>query len=477
MRKEAKPFVKWAGGKTQILSEIRKHYPLRIEKYLEPFVGGGAVLFDVLQKAKPKKVLINDINQNLVNTYEQVKSNVGRLCEKLNQLQNQYLSKSDDEKKLFFYEKRYEFNSLSSDGSQHEKLEKTALFIFLNKTCFNGLYRVNKKGEFNVPFNNAKNPLICDEENLRACSELLQNVEITCGDYKTCATFCDEKTFVYLDPPYRPLTKTAAFTSYSENGFGDKEQIELEKFVAEISEKGAKVLLSNSDPKNVDEKDEFFDELYKDFDIERVFTNRAINSKGNGRGIISEILINNFIKKEKILIKYQFTAEELLQLPEYKEIFFSEIGDWNTDSFAKNRLKNDIAKSSNYSEGIFYHATGGTGEIGLGKGLYLGKDKKAVYNFYNGEGEFGSDIEIYEGEPNFLDLTVPKVFENFESEAINKYGKSPDKKYFEQATLALGFDGIRYFDPCATGEEFILYKTDKVKLISKKKKKREIVYF
>lgn len=293
MRKEAKPFVKWAGGKTQILGEIRKRYPSRIEKYCEPFVGGGAVLFDVLQKSRPKKILINDINQNLVNAYVQIKLNVDELCEKLNQLQNQYLSKSDDERKSFFYEKRNEFNSLSSDSSQHEKLEKTALFIFLNKTCFNGLYRVNKKGEFNVPFNNAKNPLICDEKNLRACSELLQNVEITCGDYKNCADFCDEKTFVYLDPPYRPLTKTAAFTSYSENDFGDKEQIELEKFVAEISEKGAKVLLSNSDPKNVNEKDEFFDELYKDFDIERITAARMINSNAKKRGAVSELLITN----------------------------------------------------------------------------------------------------------------------------------------------------------------------------------------
>lgn len=484
MQNQAKPFVKWAGGKTQLLEEIRKHYPNRIEKYCEPFVGGGAVLFDVLQKSKPEKVLINDINPNLINTYVQIKSNVDELCEKLNQLQNQYYEKSDEEKKSFFYEKREIFNEIKLVDEVVEPvettnvaIEKAALFIFLNKTCFNGLYRVNKKGFFNVPWNRAKSPLIFDEENLRACSELLQNVEITCGDYKNCAHFCDEKTFVYIDPPYRPLTKTAAFTSYSENGFGDKEQIELEKFVAKISEKRAKVLVSNSDPKNVDEKDEFFDELYKDFNIERVFANRAINSKGNGRGIISEILINNFMKKGEFLMKYKYTAEELLQLPEYKEIFFSEIGDWNTDFFAKKRLKKDIAKSSNYSEGIFYHATGGTGEIGLGKGLYLSKDKKAVYNFYNGEGEFGNDIEVYEGEPNFLDLTVPKVFENFEADAINKYGKSLDKKYLEQATLALGFDGIRYFDPCATGEEFILYKTDKVKLISKKKKKREIIYF
>lgn len=296
----AKPFVKWAGGKTQLLEEIKKHYPVQIEKYLEPFVGGGAVLFDVLQKAKPKKVLINDINQNLVNTYEQVKSNVDGLCEKLNQLQNQYLSKSSDERKSFYYEVRGRFNEIKLDCAMIEfvkttnvAIEKAALFIFLNKTCFNGLYRVNKKGEFNVPFNNAKNPLICDEGNLRACSELLQNVEITCGDYKNCADFCDEKTFVYLDPPYRPLTKTAAFTSYSENGFGDKEQIELEKFVTEISEKGAKVLLSNSDPKNVDEKDEFFDELYKGFDIERITAARMINSNAKKRGAVSELLITN----------------------------------------------------------------------------------------------------------------------------------------------------------------------------------------
>lgn len=296
MQNQAKPFVKWAGGKTQLLDEIRKHYPARIEKYSEPFVGGGAVLFDVLQKSKPEKVLINDINLNLVNTYEQVKSNLGALCEKLSQLQNQYYGKSEEEQKSFFYEKRNRFNEIKLNENNdigESKIEKAALFIFLNKTCFNGLYRVNKKGFFNVPWNRAKSPLIFDEENLRACSALLQNVEITCGDYKTCAHFCDEKTFVYIDPPYRPLTKTAAFTSYSENGFGDKEQIELEKFVAEISEKGAKVLVSNSDPKNVDEKDEFFDELYSAFDIERISAARMINSNAKKRGKVNELLITN----------------------------------------------------------------------------------------------------------------------------------------------------------------------------------------
>lgn len=263
---QAKPFVKWAGGKTQLLDEIRKHYPARIEKYSEPFVGGGAVLFDVLQKSKPQKVLINDINPNLVNTYEQVKSNLGELCEKLSQLQNQYYGKSEEEQKSFFYEKRNRFNEIKLNENNdigESKIEKAALFIFLNKTCFNGLYRVNKKGFFNVPWNRAKSPLIFDEENLRACSALLQNVEITCGDYKTCANFCDN------------------------------EQIELEKFVAEISEKGAKVLVSNSDPKNVDEKDEFFDELYSAFDIERISAARMINSNAKKRGKVNELLITN----------------------------------------------------------------------------------------------------------------------------------------------------------------------------------------
>ena len=167
------------------------------------------------------------------------------------------------------------------------------MFIFLNKTCFNGLYRVNSKGLFNVPFNNAKNPLLCDEENLRNCSMLLQNVEMKVGDYKECKSFIDDKTFVYIDPPYRPLTQTAAFTSYSENGFSDKEQIELGNFITEISNKGAMVLASNSDPKNANENDNFFDDLYSQFKIKRVSASRMINSKAKKRGAINELLISN----------------------------------------------------------------------------------------------------------------------------------------------------------------------------------------
>jgi len=292
--KTAKPFIKWAGGKSQLLSEIRRKYPERIEKYCEPFVGGGAVLFDVLSNYQPKEVLINDINAELINTYRQIKNNCEPLISILSELQQQYKKLSEEDRKALFFAKREHYNSLKINGNEVENLEKAALFIFINKTCFNGLYRVNSKGLFNVPFNNAKNPLLCDTENLRACSEVLQNVEMTVGDYSLCKDFIDKDTFVYIDPPYRPLTQTAAFTSYSENNFSDAQQIELGKFIDEISETKAIVVASNSDPKNVDANDNFFDNLYSHFKIERVYASRAINSKGNKRGKISELLVANF---------------------------------------------------------------------------------------------------------------------------------------------------------------------------------------
>lgn len=298
----AHPFVKWAGGKTQLLPEIQKHYPQKIKKYCEPFVGGGAVLFDVLQRCQPEEILINDINAELINTYFQIKNNCEVLIEKLSELQQKYKASTMEENKNFFLENRKRFNELKVQTvtieNETENLEKAALFIFLNKTCFNGLYRVNKKGEFNVPFNNAKNPLLCDSENLKLCSKLLQNVQMTVGDYSSCRTFIDAQTFVYLDPPYRPLTQTAAFTSYSENNFGDKEQIELGKFVEEISEKGAKILLSNSDPKNTEPGDNFFDDLYSDFTIERISASRMINSNAKKRGAVSELLVSDFFRKK-----------------------------------------------------------------------------------------------------------------------------------------------------------------------------------
>ena len=289
----AKPFIKWVGGKSQLLEEIREKYPSDIVKYCEPFVGGGAVLFDVLSKFQPKQILINDINKELINTYSQIKNNCSEMIFQLSDLQSLYKNHTSEENKAFFYEKRNRYNELKVNDNEAENLEKAVLFIFLNKTCFNGLYRVNSKGLFNVPFNNAKNPLLCDEENLRECSNLLQNVEMKVGDYKECKSFIDDKTFVYIDPPYRPLTQTAAFTSYSENRFTDKEQIELGNFITEISNKGALVLASNSDPKNADETDNFFDDLYSRFKIERVSASRMINSNAKKRGAINELLISN----------------------------------------------------------------------------------------------------------------------------------------------------------------------------------------
>ena len=292
----AKPFIKWVGGKSQLLEEIKEKYPQNIEKYCEPFVGGGAVLFDILSTKHPESILINDINKELINTYSQIKNNCDGMINQLSELQTIYKSHTLEENKAYFYEKRQRYNELKVNGNDAENLEKAALFIFLNKTCFNGLYRVNSKGLFNVPFNNAKNPLLCDEENLRACSEVLQNVEMRVGDYKECKDFIDSNTFVYIDPPYRPLSQTAAFTSYSENGFSDDDQKTLSKFIKEmITEKNAKVLVSNSDPKNTDVNDNFFDDLYdkNHFQIKRVSAARMINSNAKKRGAINELLISN----------------------------------------------------------------------------------------------------------------------------------------------------------------------------------------
>ncbi len=293
MKQEAKPFIKWVGGKTQLLGEIRKYYPSRIEKYCEPFVGGGAVLFDVLSKTDPKDVLINDINAEIINAYRQIKENCSGMIDELSLLQEKYWNSTTEDNKSLYFEKRKRFNDLKCNENKKDNLEKAALFIFLNKTCFNGLFRVNSRGLFNVPFNNAKKPLLCDEKNLRACSELLKNVKMIVGNYSQCKDFIDSKTFVYLDPPYRPLTQTAAFTSYNEKSFGDKEQIELAKFIEEISSRKAIVVTSNSDPKNVCKDDNFFDKLYEKFKIKRVSASRMINSNAKKRGAINELLISN----------------------------------------------------------------------------------------------------------------------------------------------------------------------------------------
>lgn len=294
MYRTIRPFLKWAGGKSQLLDEIRKKYPQNINRYCEPFVGGGAVLFDVLANFRPREIMINDVNFELINTYKQIQNNVEELVERLSELQSAFWKADIEKRKEFFLEKRKRFNELKIKNDADDEVERAVLFIFLNKTCFNGLYRVNKQGLFNVPMGSYKKPLICDSENLSTISEILKNVVIGCGNYRQCYHFIDSETFVYLDPPYRPLNETSSFTSYSENEFDDNEQIQLKKFVDNISAKGAVIVLSNSDPKNVRPNDDFFDDLYKGYSIQRVTARRNINSKGSNRGNINELLISNY---------------------------------------------------------------------------------------------------------------------------------------------------------------------------------------
>ena len=297
---EVKPFLKWIGGKRQLLKDIRKYYPFnsKITKYCEPFVGGGAVLFDILNKYELKEIIINDLNKELINTYLVVKTKVHQLIEDLENIEKEYLSLDEIKQKEYFLECRKEFNILKKEN-YNRSLRLASLFIFLNKTCFNGLYRVTKKGEFNAPHGKYKNPLICDKENLLLVSEKLKNLKITQGDYKKCLDFIDENTFVYLDPPYKPLSKTANFVSYNENIFADKEQKELSEFINLIDKKGAFFLLSNSDPKNVNENDDYFRILYDKFHIETVLANRTVNSDKTNRGKINELLISNIKEVQK----------------------------------------------------------------------------------------------------------------------------------------------------------------------------------
>lgn len=294
--KTVKPFLKWAGGKGQLLKELENYYPFdtTITKYAEPFVGGGAVLFDILSKYDIEEVYISDINEELINTYKMVRDNIDVLIALLSSYQEAYLSLNTEARKEYYLAKRQRFNQLKINGNANENIEKAVLMIFLNKTCFNGLYRVNRKGKFNVPMGAYKNPTICDENNLRAVSEKLQNVIIICGDYRESAEFIDENTFVYFDPPYRPITDTASFTAYTEDLFNDEKQIELARFVDDMDKKGAKIVVSNSDPKNTNSDDNFFDEIYNAHNIKRVEATRMINSNAEARGKIKELLISNF---------------------------------------------------------------------------------------------------------------------------------------------------------------------------------------
>ena len=294
----AKPFLKWAGGKRQLLPEILSRLPEDIEEteiYVEPFVGGGALLFQMIESYNFKEIHIFDINLELINCYRQIQESVDRVIHHHELLISKY-PEGGDRRDEFYYNIRNKWNSnldiesMSSD----EKSERVAEMIFLNKTCFNGLFRLNRKGEFNVPTGRYKKPSFTNSEELIKVSKALQGVQIHHASFESCLNVINESSFVYFDPPYRPLSKTSAFVSYSKGDFNDSNQKELANLAEELDNKMVKFLLSNSDPKNTDIDDNFFDELYSNFQIDRVFASRAINSNPDKRGKISELLIKNY---------------------------------------------------------------------------------------------------------------------------------------------------------------------------------------
>ena len=293
-KNKAKPFVKWAGGKTNLLDLIEHKLPYDRKDsftYIEPFVGSGAVLFQVLNNyPNLNQVVINDINSDLINTYKTIVNSLDELVDLLKTWETEYhkLSSNEDKKKSYYYSKRKSFNARKSS-----EIIQSALFLFLNRTCFNGLYRVNRKNEFNVPIGGYKKPGICNEDNLKLASKLLQNVTILNGDYKETISYAKGKSVFYLDPPYKPLNKTSYFNSYAKDEFGDNEQIRLKEFCDVLNSHKHPWILSNSDVKNTELNDDFFDDLYKTYKIDRVTARRNINSVGKKRGKISELLISN----------------------------------------------------------------------------------------------------------------------------------------------------------------------------------------
>lgn len=307
-----KPFIKWAGGKNSLIPQLTKYYPLElkdgtIERYIEPFVGGGAVLIDILQRYKVKEAYAFDINIDLINCYNVIKNNVEELIKQLEKKEKNFISLDNEERQEYFYDIREEYNSYKLKNELN--IKRASEFIFLNKTCFNGLYRVNKDGKFNVPCGKYKNPTICDSNNLRNLSGLIANVAFEYGDYRQSEQYVNNNTFVYFDPPYRPISTTSGFTSYTKENFNDEDQIELAKYYDKLSLKNAKLMLSNSNPKNINENDTFFEKIYKGFYINEVFAKRMINSNAKERGQISELLITNYEEQDEWNIRANSTIK------------------------------------------------------------------------------------------------------------------------------------------------------------------------
>ncbi len=301
---KARPVLKWAGGKVQLLAQFARYYPQelaagKIDTYIEPFLGGGAVFLDIAQRFPIRRAYLFDINRELILTYSVIKHAPQELCEALRTLAADYEQLDADGRSGLFYKVRTQFNAQGYDFDYQtfsaDWVLRAARMMFLNKTCYNGLFRMNRRGDFNVPFGRYKRPAILDQENIWQVSRILQIAEIRTGDFSACRDLVDGKAFVYFDPPYRPISKTSSFTSYSKDVFGDQEQVRLGQFYETLAnETSARLMLSNSDPKNCAPDDHFFERLYQRFHIYRVSAKRMINSNAQKRGEISELVITNY---------------------------------------------------------------------------------------------------------------------------------------------------------------------------------------
>lgn len=300
----AKPFIKWVGGKSQLIEQLEALLPANFDvwdnvTYIEPFVGGGAMVFYMLG-AHPniKRAVICDINGKLTTCYKVVRDQPQKLISYLSKIQAEYLSlPNEEERKIFYLEKRVTYNT-----KEMSDIECTVLFFFLNRTCFNGLYRENKNGAFNVPFGRYANPTICDPATIMADSQILQNVDILTGDFEQTLYHAKENTLFYLDPPYRPLNSTSSFNDYVKEKFNDDAQRRLKAFCDKVNAAGYSFMLSNSDSMG------FFDDLYADYRIERVWASRCVNANGAKRGKLTEILVRNYddVQKSKLHTDNQY---------------------------------------------------------------------------------------------------------------------------------------------------------------------------
>jgi DNA adenine methylase len=299
-----KPFLKWVGGKTQLLYELEKRLPIsiresgEIKSYVEPFIGGGSVFFFLKDKYLIKRACLLDSNKELIMAYKVLRDDNKALIDILDELETFHLEKDEDGRKKNFYNIRGFYNQQKEGfdyfNPNEEWIKRTGYLIFLNKTCYNGLFRLNNKGEFNVPFGRYKNPKIYDKANIRAVHKALQNTELYTADFDMARKLIKKESFVYMDPPYRPLNSTSHFTDYSIGGFNESDQKRLAQFYSDMDQIGTYLLLSNSDPHNTNPADDFFDQLYSKYHIERVQAKRNINSNPVGRGEINELLIRNY---------------------------------------------------------------------------------------------------------------------------------------------------------------------------------------